>query len=498
MMVLLTHPKRAVLLLVSLGGAWFPAGDVCARGTQQTPPHVVLILVDDLGWGDLGCYGSTFYETPNVDRLAASGTRFIAGYAAHPVCSPTRAAIMTGKNPARLGITDWIPGQNPPDRPLLGPDDLHQLPLGEVTIAERLRRAGYATFFAGKWHLGGEGFFPEDQGFDTNHGGHEKGSPPGGYYTPYKNPKLDDGPEGEYLTDRLTGETITFIEEHSRAHPEQPFFVDLSFYTVHTPIEPCRRHLERYRAKARRLEELEGDGHSAERDAWTKDRQDNPAYASMVHAMDENVGRLLAALERLALEERTVVIFTSDNGGLSTLPRRGAPTSNRPLRAGKGWCYEGGIRVPFIIRAPGVGKPGSTSAVPVESADLHPTILELAGLPFAPREHPDGETLVPILRGGDALRREAIVWHYPHYHGSAWRPGSAIRRGDWKLIELYEERRIELYNLADDPGEAHDLAAKEPERTKMLRDALHAYLEEVGAAMPRPNPEHESSSDRRP
>jgi arylsulfatase A-like enzyme len=326
----------------------------------ETRPNFLFILCDDLGYRDLGSYGSTFHDTPHLDRLAASGMLFSQGYAAHPVCSPTRAAIMTGKNPARVGITDWIPGRDPRDRRLLGPTDLHQLPLEEATIAERFRQAGYRTFFAGKWHLGGEDFLPEDQGFEHNKGGHHRGSPPGGYYSPYQNPRLTDGPEGEYLPDRLTDETLRFIE----ANRGNPFFAYLSFYTVHTPIQAARRHLKHYEEKATQLPSLR-EAELREHDGWTKVRQDNAAYASMVAAMDENVGRLLDRLDELGLTDQTVVVFTSDNGGLSTLPRRGAPTSNLPLRAGKGWCYEGGIRVPFMIRAPGVGKPGSRSSVPV-------------------------------------------------------------------------------------------------------------------------------------
>ena len=454
----------------------------------ETRPNFLFILCDDLGYRDLGSYGSTFHDTPHLDRLAASGMLFSQGYAAHPVCSPTRAAIMTGKNPARVGITDWIPGRDPRDRRLLGPTDLHQLPLEETTIVERFRQAGYRTFFAGKWHLGGEDFLPEDQGFEHNKGGHHRGSPPGGYYSPYQNPRLADGPEGEYLPDRLTDETLSFID----ANQGQLFLAYLAFYTVHTPIQAARRHLKHYEEKASELPPLR-EAELREHDGWTKLRQDNAAYASMVAAMDENVGRLLDRLDELGLADQTVVVFTSDNGGLSTLPRRGAPTSNLPLRAGKGWCYEGGIRVPFMIRAPGVGKPGSRSSVPVYSADLYPTMLDLAGLPLAPEQHRDAVSLAPVLKGAPSLDRQFLVWHFPHYHGSAWTPGSAIRAGRWKLIEFYDKEEIELYDLENDQEERNNLAKEMPDKAKELRQRLRSYLSATGAQMPTLNPDHSSS-----
>ncbi len=468
--------KRARFLLLA-------AFALVPGAAPPEPPNFVFILVDDLGWADLGCMGSRFYETPHLDRLAASGVRFTDAYAACPVCSPTRAAILTGKYPARLNITDWIPGNDPRNRRLLGPRDLHQLPLEEFTLAEVLRERGYRTFFAGKWHLGDKGFFPEDQGFEINKGGHHKGSPPGGYYSPYKNPKLSDGPEGEYLTDRLTDESIRFLRDHAG----QPFLLYLSFYTVHTPIQACKRHLEKFQAKAAALK----SGTPAQRpehDGTTRLVQDHAAYATMVHAMDENVGRLMAALDSLKLAGRTTVIFTSDNGGLSTLARGTGPTSNLPLRAGKGWCYEGGVRVPLIIRAPGTARAGSTCAVPVTSTDFYPTVLELAGLLPRPGQHRDGLSLVPLLKGGTALDREALFWHYPHYHGSAWTPGASIRAGDWKLIEFYDREKVELYNLKGDPGESRDLSRANPGKTSELLDRLHAWQKDVGARMPAPNP----------
>ncbi len=466
-------------------GAAVALSSALSRCSQPQRPNFLFILVDDLGWTDLGCYGSSFYETPNLDRLADEGIRFTDAYAACPVCSPTRAAIMTGKHPVRVDITDWIPGRNPKDRKLLGPQDRNELELGELTIAEALKQRGYTTFFAGKWHLGGEGFYPEEQGFDINKGGHEKGSPSGGYYSPYKNPKLADGPEGEYLTDRLTDESIAFLKEHK----DDPFLLYLSFYTVHTPIQACKRHLQRFREKAATLPPPVGPVERKEHDGVTRLRQDLPEYATMVYAMDENIGRLLKALDDLGLSDKTAVIFTSDNGGLSTLKNRGYPTSNLPLRAGKGWCYEGGIRVPLILRAPGVSRKGAVCQEPVISMDFFPTMLELAGLPLMPQRHVDGFSLVPLLKGEKSrLQRDALYWHYPHYHGSTWTPGAAIRARDWKLIEFYDYGKVELYNLKDDIGEEHDLAAEMPEKRDELLAALHNWQKKLGAKMPTPNP----------
>lgn len=479
--------RRQFLQVCAAGGAAavLPAG--CSAAPKKAPantrPNVVFILVDDLGWMDLGCQGSAFYKTPNLDRFAASGVRFTDAYAACPVCSPTRAAIMTGKYPTRLNITDWIPGSHPKNRKLNTPQDLHDMPLEEVTLAETLRSAGYKTFFAGKWHLGEtEDFWPEHQGFDINKGGHFKGSPPGGYYSPYKNPRLENGPEGEYLPDRLTNESIRFIKENT----QHPFLVYLSFYTVHTPIQACKRLIEETKARKAAIE-YTGPAAVDEHSGKTRIRQDNAAYASMVQAMDENAGRLLDTLDDLQLTDNTIVVFTSDNGGLSTLGGPNSPTANTPLRAGKGWCYEGGIRVPAILRAP-ASKTGTTCDVPITSTDYYPTILELTGLDAKPDQHIDGLSLAPLLKGKKKLNRDAIYWHYPHYHGSTWAPGAAVRAGDWKLVEFYEDNTVELYNLKDDLGETNDLSKSNPKKTKELLDMLRNWQKETGAKMPTANP----------
>lgn len=452
--------------------------------SKNPPPNFVFILVDDLGWTDLGCYGSTFHETPHLDALARQGIRFTNAYASSPVCSPTRAAIMTGKYPTRVNITDWIPGNDPKDQKLLGPQDLDHLPLKEVTLAEAFQQQGYQTFFAGKWHLGDEGFFPEQQGFSINKGGHHVGSPPGGYYVPYDNPKLTDGPEGEYLTDRLTDESIQFIE----ASQDQPFLLYLSYYTVHTPIQACERHIEKFETKATTLPGGGEPEYVQEHEGYTLVKQVRPDYASMVHAMDENIGRLLQKLEESGKADNTIVIFTSDNGGLSTLPEnRIPPTSVKPLRGGKGWCYEGGIRVPLIIKAPGITTAGSTSDVPVISHDFYPTLLALAGFSAMPEQHQDGVNLLPLLEGKQALDREALFWHFPHYHGSTWTPGAAIRMGEWKLIEFYDYAKTELYNLSNDEGEHTDLSEAHPEKVKALKAKLLELQQTTKAKFPTPN-----------
>lgn len=452
--------------------------------TEKKAPNFVFILVDDLGWADVKCnYPESFYDTPNIDKLAESGVRFTNAYAANPVCSPTRAALMTGKHPTRLNITDWIPGNDPKKRPLLGTKDSDELALTELTIAEKLKEKGYKTCFVGKWHLGGEGFFPEDQGFDINIGGNDKGSPPGGYYSPYKNPKLMDGPDGEYLTDRLTSESINFIKENK----ENQFFLYLAFYTVHTPIQASNKHIETWLKKREELG-LDEIPHKQEGDGWTKLVQENADYASMVAAMDENVGRILETLKSQGLEENTWVIFTSDNGGLSTLTRRNAPTNNGPLRAGKGWCYEGGIRVPLIIAGPEIFEPGRMEEQPAISMDYFTTILNLAEIQH---EKNDGESLLPILTEGKQIARDELFWHYPHYHGSAWKPGSALRKGDWKLVIHYEDNRTELFNLAEDPSETTDIAAKNPKKVKELKTILDTKLADSGAQFPKVNPDYD-------
>jgi arylsulfatase A-like enzyme len=471
----------AAELVAAIGAADAAAAEVPRR------PNVVFFLVDDLGWTDLGCYGSTFYETPHLDRLAASGMRFTQAYAACPVCSPTRASILTGKYPQRPRITDYIsPNRdNQPEKwkrvtRLLPAPYADRLPLDEFTLAEAFHEAGYATFLAGKWHLGPKGYYPEDQGFDVNRGGWEWGNPRYGnkYFSPYGNPRLSDGPPGEYLTDRLAAETAAFIE----AHRDQPFFVYFSFYSVHTPLMAPEARVKKYEAKAKALKhdrpEFGQEGENRIRLV-----QSHPVYAAMIESTDKAVGAVLDKLEKYGLADRTIIVFTSDNGGLSTSEAH--PTSNRPLRGGKGWLYEGGIREPLLVRAPGVTRPGSTCDDVVFSTDYYPTLLELAGLPARPASSIDGRSAAPLLRG-EHRGRGPVFWHYPHYGNQGGTPGGAVRDGDWKLIEWYEDGRRELFNLRDDISETRDRSAELPEKTRALAASLAAWRRQVGAVMPSP------------
>jgi len=507
---------RIGLLAVAIGVA---ASAGCGRGPVEAPladatpvRNVVWIIVDDLGWRDIGAAGSTFYETPNIDRLAAAGTRFTQFNTASPVCSPTRASFMTGKHPARVRITNWIGGEQ--EGMLLQGEYLRQLPLEETTPGEAFKAAGYTTAYMGKWHLGNGEFLPDAQGFDISVAVNGAGQP-ASYFWPYNReqpsawdvPDLEDGAEGEYLTDRLTDEAVAFL----RRHADQKFFLVLSHYAVHTPLQSKDALTEKYEAKAATLPPVDANQTFAfEGDrAITKRRQDHPVYAGMVESTDDSVGRILDALEELGLSETTAVVFVSDNGGLSTLytGRTTMPTSNLPLRAGKGWLYEGGTRAPLIIKWPGVGdtaggrrpsgalssggSPPMTIDVPVTSMDLYPTLLEMAGLELMPKQHEDGLSLAPLLRGATTLDREALYWHFPHYHGSGNRPSSSVRVGDQKLVEWLEDGRVELFNLADDPYELRDLVGERPGDAARLRELLGRWRVSVDAAMPTPNPDWE-------
>jgi arylsulfatase A-like enzyme len=452
-------------------------------------PNIVFFVADDLGQRDLGSYGSTFYETPHLDRLAAEGMRFTEAYAACPVCSPTRAALVTGKWPQRTGITDFIGAPLTPDQwkrntKLLPAPYADRLALEEVTFAEVLKEAGYATFFAGKWHLGPEGWWPEDQGFDVNRGGIDRGGPYGGkkYFSPYGNPRLEDGPEGEHLPDRLAAEAAKFIE----GNRDRPFLVYYPFYDVHTPLMGRGDLVRKYEEKRARLGLAPQWGHEGERDVRLV--QDHAVYAAMVEAMDLAVGRVLEKLDELGLAENTLVLFTSDNGGLST--SEGSPTSNLPLRGGKGWMYEGGIREPLLVRWPAKIKAGSVSSVPVCSVDFFPTFLEASGTKPPAGLKIDGASLMPVLTGG-SLPERALCWHYPHYGNQGGAPAAAIRKGNHKLIHWFEEDRVELFDLSADPSEKNDLALARPDLVDGLGAELKAWQEDVGAKFPTPNPNHD-------
>lgn len=428
----------------------------------RRPPNVVVILVDDLGGTDLGCYGSRFFETPNLDRLAREGLRFTQAYSACTVCSPTRAALLTGKYPARLHVTDWIPGHQRPAAKLRVPDWTMYLSPSERTLAEALSSAGYATASIGKWHLGGPEYFPEKHGFDRNVGGTHRGQPPS-YFSPYKIETLPDGPAGEFLTDREAAEAVKFIRENR----DRPFFLYLPHHAVHTPLMGKQTVVEKYRAKAK-----------------PGDPQANATYAALVESVDDSVGRLLKVLEEEKLAQDTVVVFTSDNGGLLR------STTNLGMRAGKGSSYEGGVRIPLIVRWPARVRPGRTSDTPAITMDLYPTLLEAAGVKREPEQVIDGRSLMPLLRGRGGLGRKALFWHYPHYHPGGATPYSAIRDGDLKLLEFYEDGRLELYDLKADPEEKRDLALERPEKAAELHKRLVRWRREVGAQDPTPNPDY--------
>lgn len=496
------------------------------------PPNVILVLIDDLGWRDLGSYGSTFHETPNLDRFARESVRFTDAYSACHVCSPTRASILTGKYPARLHLTDWLPGRKEfPFQRLRNAPVRQHLPLEETTLAEALRARGYATGHFGKWHLGEEPNGPRAQGFDVQVPRWNKGWPNPGFHAPFKLEGIEDAP-GQYLTDRLTDEALRYVEENRH----RPFFLYLSHFAVHDPIQAPAALVAKYRAKLKdrpspsgpayvlegnpdearpptraeladlvRREEFAGHQVFANRTVKIRQHQDNPVFAAMVENLDQNFGRLTAKLDELGLSGRTIVIFVSDNGGMSAAnfgrPDRvvganaldGAySTSNLPLRGAKGWLYEGGIRVPLMIRAPGAGVQGGVvSAVPVITTDLYPTVLELAGLPALPDQHRDGLSLAPLLRGGPAPARDALFWHFPHYsnHGRQ-SPGAAIRAGEHKLLLYFEQQKVQLFNLRADPGEQEDLAASQPALAQALTDRLRQWQRSVGAAVMESNPDY--------
>ena len=459
--------------------------------SQTEKLNFVVILVDDLGWMDLSCQGSDYYKTPNVDRLAAEGTRFTNGYAACAVCSPTRAAVQTGRYPGRIGVTDWIrsmfqrgdlgtPDKNPTEyvggknSKLLCPPNPYWMEHEEVTIAEALHGSGYKSAYVGKWHLGDEAWYPPGQGYDVNKGGCDYGQPPS-YFDPFNQPKakhpmiqagipgLPGRKPGQYLTHREAEEAVELIT----AWKDQPFYIQISHYAVHTPIQAIAEVAAKY----------ERDGKSAQ----------NAKYAAMVESFDDSTRDILDALKKLGIEDKTVVIFTSDNGGLDG---NGNPTDNAPLRSGKGYAYEGGIRVPFLVRWPGVTKPGSVSDQPVCSIDIFPTIMQAAEVDLPEGHVIDGLSLVDHLKSGceTKLERDELIWHFPHYRHAPG-PYSIIRKGDWKLIHFYEGPQ-ELFNLAEDLGEEKNLAAEMPDKVKLLEGRLMTRLNEMGALLPKPNPNY--------
>jgi len=429
-----------------------------------------------------------------MDRIANEGTIFTNGYATCQVCSPSRASIMSGKFPARHGITDWIGAPEGEEwrkhrrfNQLLPPEYVHQLPHEYTTLPEAMKEAGYLTFFAGKWHLGSKGSWPEDHGFDINKGGWDVGSPRGGFFSPWENPNLESGPDGENLSMRLAKETIQFLEENR----DTSFFAFLSFYAVHGPIQCTQEKWAKYREKAEDLG-IADSGFEMGHFLPIRQVQDNPVYAGLVEAMDDAVGEVLNALDEMGLAENTIVVFTSDNGGVAA--GDAFATSNLPLRAGKGYQFEGGIREPYFIKVPGI-EGGQKCEVPVTGTDFYPTLLELTGAPQKPEEHMDGVSLVPLLHG-ESIAERALIWHYPHYGNQGGEPSGIIRQGDWKLIHYYEDGREELYNLDSDVKENFNVADNNPELVDQLSEKLSQMLEEMGALYPITDPEYSAEKEQ--
>ncbi len=501
------------------------------QGSKTEKVNVVFFLVDDLGWSDVGCYGSRFYETPNIDRLAREGVRFTSAYAACHVSSPTRASLLTGKYTATLNLTDWLPGRKDfPFQKLRNANIFQHLPYEEITIAEALKEQGYKTAIFGKWHLGEDPSNPLAHGFDIQVPNWEKGWPNTGYHAPFKLEGFVDK-EGDYLSDRLTDEALKFLEQNR----EHPFFLYMSHFAVHDPIQGRKDLVKKYTEKLKNMPQQEGppyilEGNPDSENPVTKEEaqkflqekeyegfsqlpnqmvkvkqfQDNVEFAGMVESMDESLGRILAKLKELGLDDNTIVIFFSDNGGMAAAnfgnPKRvitsdildkAFSTSNLPLRGAKGWLYEGGIRVPMIIKWPKQGLKGLECDVPVISIDFYPTIMEMLGLKVPEEQKVDGMSIVQLLKGKQKLDRDAIFWHFPHYSNHGMQsPGGALRCGDYKLIEYFENNRVQLFNLAEDPGEENDISLSNDKKVNELRTKLHQWRGKVNAQMMERNPDY--------
>lgn len=454
-----------------------------------------MILIDDMGWKDLSACGSTFYESPNIDVLMQSGMSFDNAYASCPVCSPSRASILTGKYPATVGVTDWIDTSgecHPVKGYLIDAPYIKHLPKEEYNIARCFKDHGYNTFHVGKWHLGTEEYYPQHQGFDVNIAGCHLGHPHHGYFSPYMIENLKDGPDGEYLTDRLTDEAIKLIEKSG----DTPFFMNLWHYTVHMPPQAKEEDIRYFEDKARRMHLdkvnpfVEGENYPIEIKRHMKVRrrviQSDAVYAAMIKNLDWNIGRLVQALKDMGKLDDTIIVFTSDNGGLATA--EGSPTCNFPAREGKGWMYEGGTRVPLSISYPAIVRKNTHTQVVTTSPDLYPTLLEMAGLPLQPQQHVDGISLLPALSEKE-MEERPVFWHYPHYGNQGGTPGSSVRYGKWKLIEFFEDMHTELYDLENDPSEARNLAEINPDKMDELRQMLHSWRESICAKTPKRNPD---------
>jgi arylsulfatase A-like enzyme len=484
---MMMHASIKYLLIT----AWSMALLLNAKAQQsRNKPNIIVILADDLGWKDLYCYGSTFYETPNLDALAAKGVKFTNNYTTSPVCSPTRSSMMTGKNPINTKVTDWIKGRQEngiakPFEKLITPATAFELSLHENTIAEHAVENGYQTFFAGKWHLGEEEkYWPLQHGFQTNIGGWSKGGPTGkindstgGYFTPYSNPTLPDGPTGEYITDRLANECISFIQKEKQS----PFFLMYSLYAVHNPLQAPAALIKKYKEKQQRFGYTDKERFIKD-EVWMKNQtdwkqrllQDNAVYAAMIENMDWNIGRIIQSLKEKGLLENTLIIFTSDNGGLSTA--EGSPTTNAPLRAGKGWLYEGGIRVSMVMYWKDKLQEGVVSDIPVTTSDIFSTVVAAISKNYKKETDVEGEDILKLLSNPKKSSERTLYWYYPHYSNQGGKPGAAIRKGNYKLIYHYEDESIELYNISVDIGETKNIASQNAQTATQLKKQLHAWL----------------------
>ncbi|MFR9603308.1 MAG: sulfatase [Rikenellaceae bacterium] len=464
---------------------------VCQAAPKQ--PNVLIILVDDLGWNDLGFMGSEYYESPNIDKLASQGMQFSNAYAACQVSSPSRASILTGKYTTNHGVTNFLGAptgeawrKKARYTKMLPPQYAPNMSLEESTLPEYLKENGYKTFMAGKWHLGGEGSHPEDHGFDINKGGWDTGSPVGGYFSPWQNPKLPNEIEGENLSMRLSRETVDFIADHTKKNKKQPFFAFLSFHAVHSPIQTTEEKWSYFRDKAEEMG-IKEEGFRYDGAMPVRQNQDNPVYAGLIQQMDDAVGVVLDALEEMGVDENTMIIFTSDNGGV--VSGDNFSTSLKPLRGGKGMQWEGGIRVPMIIRTPSGEGAGVVCDTPVSGIDCYPTIVDYIGLPQNTNQAVDGVSVMPLVKGEEIAERP-LYWHYPHYGNQGGEPSGIIRDGEWKLIRYYEDDRLELYNLRIDLSELEPLNHLYPQKVKELSAKLDCWLEECGAIMPTGDPEY--------
>ncbi|TZF82255.1 sulfatase [Pedobacter sp. BS3] len=529
--------KKLIVYFLAFGlGLGLHAQTSVKKNTRTKPVvnkrmNVVFFLVDDMGWTDIAINGSKFYETPNIDRFAKENVRFTQAYAACHVCSPSRASMLTGKYPAHINLTDWLPGRkNFPFQKLQNVVVNQHIPYEEITLPEALKANGYRTAIIGKWHLGDDSASTARQGFDIHIPyGYNRGWPNKTYFSPYGMEGLEGGPDGEYLTDRITNEALKYIEQNK----DNPFFLFLSHFAVHDPIQGRPDLVKKYQEKLRSMHYegnpyiLEGNPDTShaytrsELDALLKDPrykgygnlpnrivkikqfQDNVNFAAMVESVDESLGKVLAKLKALGIDDNTIVIFMSDNGGMSAMnmgnpKRKISPdrvdkefsTANLPLRGGKGWMYEGGIREPMIMKWPNHSKKGAVCDVPVDGVDFYPTIMNMLGLKVPASQNVDGVDISPLLTGQN-IEKRALYWHFPHYSNHGLQsPGGAIRYGDYKLLEYFENNTVQLFNLKNDPGEQHDLSKSEPAKVKELTTMLHNWRKKVGAKMMPPNPDY--------